>query len=710
MRGTFVNSTMIFKEWGPKYFECGIPVIPLSGKIPLVKNWERWASKEQTEDELEWLIARFANANIGAVMGRWACALDIDTDDPEILSAIPYSPLKRRGEKGQISLYAPCALQNDPGSKVPVELLNVGRQIVLPPSIHPRTKEPYVWTGLDDVLRFNMRELPVITQAQIDQIVKLCTKRSVMRAPRKYTAAEGDMSAAFSDLGRNNRLSAMAYAMACDSVPVNDAVERILAFDKKEHDTPWFSDPTEPHAGKNPAGAAKRMLERAMKKATERGDVRPVAVMTYEDIVPTKPPTAGVPQPRGLMRLFQDYCNLTSFGDQDALGLGGAISMMAALASNRFRTQSGAFTVWPNMYVINLAHSGFGKETPQRALDEILIGTDLVGSATYKSGSSIVMGLPEQPARLDVIDECAMLLKAMAAREDYKADIVDVLSTLYSKSNTFFHGFTSKGDGKNFGACWNPCVNILGSTTPAGFKSSVSKDMAAKGLLPRFLIFWQQDVGEFKRKVDAERAERLLGEIKRLSRQILSFSRREHPESRQKNLLDPKAEELVRYDPELVPMSDGAQRAIIDIQEQYFNEGKENPESFESAFKNRFAQHTAKLALLDALSMGLAEISTDQVSWAHSVVKWQWETVRGLYELASAENDQQKDVLKVMQYIKSAGTVSRADLMRRFTSVHKLRLDGIIKQLEDGECIQKGQGESTGGRRPTLYRYVKDIF
>lgn len=701
---------MIFKEWGPRYFECGIPVIPLNGKIPAVKNWERWASKEQTEDELEWLIARFPQCNIGAVMGRWACALDIDTDDAEVLSAVPYSPLKRRGRKGQITLYAPNTLPNDPGSKVPVELLNVGRQIVLPPSIHPDTKEPYIWNGLEDVLHFNMYELPTITQAQIDQVIKLCVRKKIVRDARKRVSHDGDTSAAFSDLGRNNRLSAMAYAMACDSVAVDDAVERILGFDKKEHEVPWFADPSEPHGGRDPASAARRMVTRAMRKASEKGDVRPIAAMSYEDIVRPVQAMPAIPQPRGLMRLFSDYCNLTSFGDQDALALGGAISMMAALASNRFRTQSGAFSVWPNMYVINLAHSGFGKETPQRALDEILMGTDLIGSATYKSGSSIVMGLPEQPARLDVIDECAMLLKAMAAREDYKADIVDVLSTLYSKSNTFFHGFTSKGDGKNFGACWNPCVNILGSTTPAGFKSSVSKDMAAKGLLPRFLIFWQQDIGEFKRKINADAAEKTLTEIRRLTRSILAFPRREHPESRQKNILDPKAEEMARFDPELIPMSEGAQKAITDIQERYFNEGKENPESFESAFKNRFAQHTAKLALLDALSLGLGEISTDQVEWAHSVVTWQWETVRGLYELASAENEQQRDVLKVMQYVKAEGVVSRASLMRRFTSIHKLRLDGIIKQLEDGECIVKGKGDSSGGRPPTLYKYVKDIF
>lgn len=695
---------MIFKEWGPKYFECAMPVIPLNGKIPLVKDWQRWSNAPQTEDELEWLISRFANANIGAVMGSWACALDIDTDDPDILAAIPYSPIKRKGKKGFIALYAPCDLKNDPGTDVPIELLNHGRQIVLPPSIHPETKEPYIWTGLEDVFTTDFSDLPPITAKDIERIAKLCKRKSILRPKREYK--NGAVSAVFSDLGRNNRLSNMSYAMACDGVELAEGTERLLEFDKKEHDIPWFSDPTEPHGGKNPTGAARRMLERAIKRATEKGEVCPIP---EGELVILKTVVPAVPRARGLMKLFQDYCNLTSYGNQDALGLAGSIALMSVMTSNRYRTQMGPFQVWPNMYIMSLAHSGFGKETAQRAIDEILLGTDLLGSATYKSGSSIVMNLPEQQTRLDVIDECAMLLKAMAAKEDYKADIVDVLSTLYSKSNTFFHGFTSKGDGKNFGACWNPCVNILGSTTPAGFKSSVSRDMAAKGLLPRFLVFWQKDVGDFKRFQDTEKAEKLMSEIKRISKLIMGVEMREHPDSRQKDLLDPESEAMVRFDPELVPMSEGALKVILDIQERYFNEGKENPEEFDSAFKNRFAQHVSKLALLDALSLGLAEISTDNVEWAHSVVCWQWDTVKELYQLAAAENEHEKTSLRIFNFIKERGTVKQGELTYAFRMIPGYIKKDIIQTLLDSEKIEKVEisDKLKLGRKPLGFR-VKD--
>jgi hypothetical protein len=692
---------MIFKDFAPKYFEAGLPVIPLSGKLPKIRKWEEWSNRAQTEDELEWLLQRFPTANVGAPVGLKFCVLDIDTDDERIIQAIPYTPIRRRGRSGRAGcyFYKACNLPNRPGTKYPIDFLNHGRQVVLPPSIHPDTKESYSWVGEEDILTFNFSELPTITLAQIEQIEKLCEKFKIY-SEAKEMRKSGEVEVCLTDVGRNNRLTSVAYAMACDNVPEEEAVARLLQIDKDEHETPWFEDSTEPHRGKDPKKIACRMYERAVNASIKRGDRVQVIIENYPSFVLEDKPKIRIPAPRGLIKQFQEYCNLTSMGNQDVLGLGGGLALMAAICSNRFRTKVGSYDVWPNLYVINLAHSGFGKETPQRALDEVLMHSGLLGSATYKSGSSIVMGLPEQPHRLDVIDECAMLLKAMAAREDYKADIVDVLSSLYSKSSTYFHGYTSKGDGKNFGACWNPCVNILGSTTPQGFKGSVNKDMAAKGLLPRFLVFWQEDYGEYK---IPQPAEDLLKEIKRRVRQILSVDQREHPDSRQKDLLNPKAEEMIRFDPEIIPMSDGAQRMIQEIQKEYFYDGKKDPDGFESAFKNRFAQHVSKIALLDTISLGLDEIGTDSVRWAHELVKWQWETVKELYEYASAENEHEKMNIRFLNFIKKRGTVTQSELTTVFRMMPTWQRKDILNSLIESNKIRKVMLPSNGGRKPIAY-------
>jgi len=709
---------MIFKNWALKYHECGIPVIPLRGKIPQIKNWERWSLKEQTADEVEWLIARFPTANIGAVMGKWACAVDIDTDNNEVLQAVPFSPIKRKGNTGHITLYAPIDLQNNAGTRTPVELLNVGRQIVLPPSIHPDSGNPYKWTGLEDILTFNMCDLPKITESDITRIEKLCEKRGIFRAAKKERIShEGNVDMCFSDLGRNNKLSAMSYAMACDGVELDDGVFKLLSFDEREHEMPWFADKAEPHGGRDPEGAAKKMYTRAVAKAEKMGHVLPVGTFEFTPAATASPVVDDTytqpPKARGLMKLFVDYCNETSSANQDALGLGGAITLMGGLLSNRYYTRTGAFNVWPNVMVINLAFSGFGKETSQRTIDNLLDHTTLLGSASYKSGTSIVMNLPEQQERIDLLDECSMLLKAMCSREDYKSEIVEILSLLYTKSDSRFMGFASRAEGARFGSCWNPCVNILGSTTPSGFRGSVSKEMSNKGLMPRFLVFNQQEIGEYKEFTSTERSDAILSELRRRVRLILAIDKRLHPEQDEKNLLaDPKEKTTTRYAPIEVPMSDGAVRAWTEIARKYYDEGKDDPEGFESAFKNRFAQHIGKLALMDAVSLGLDEITVDQVEWAHSVVTWQWGTSRELYELASAENDYEKDVIKMLRFIKQHGTATKTQISRAFRKLYgNVRRDILQSLLDSGEIVRVEIPSRNGLGRPAKgFQFVKNIL
>lgn len=691
----------IFQDNAKKYFEAGIPVIPLNGKVPIVTGWQEWSLRPQTEDELDVLIERYPNANIGAVMGQWATALDVDTDDQRVLATIPYTPIRRRGKKGLIALYRANALPNNPGREFPIELLGIGRQIVLPPSIHPETGEPYLWIGEEDI--FTFKELPEITASQIKLIESSCKRNGIFRKAGQVHLQDGLDPVCLTDPGRNNYLSRVAYAMACDGEDLETIADRLLYLDEKEHDTPWFSDKSEPHRGKNPILAAKKMASRAILKSDKVGHRIDRSNEPLIIDLPNHKVNVKAPKARGIMRLFQDYCELSASGNQDALGLGGAIALMSVICSNRFKTSYHQFEIWPNLYVFNLANSGYGKETAQRALRDLLFDTDLLGAATYKSGSSIIMGLPEKQVRLDIIDECAMLLKAMCAKEDYKSDMVDVLSSLYTASSGYFAGFTSKGDGKNFGACWNPCVNILGSTTPAGFKNSVNKEMAAKGLMPRCLTFWQKDVGEFKEYNESNNRKEIFSEIRRLIRAILSeeCEKEEIPV----NFFDGKGGTVTRIHPIDVPISKGAIAAIIDIRKKYFYEGKEDGDGFAGPFKNRFAENVVKIALHDTISQGLREIGLDSIEWAYAVVRYQWETSKELYELANARNETEKNSIEVFKFIKSKKVVKKSELTRRFQHIPQFIKEQIIKSLVDGEMlkIEKDVSEKTKAGRPVEY-------
>src|SRR5262249_38230459 len=78
-------------------------------------------------------------------------------DDSAIKAALsavlPQTPAKKRGAKGEtLFFYGPEIKEskswNINGKRV-IDLIGPGRQTVLPPSLHPDTGSPYVWSGAE---------------------------------------------------------------------------------------------------------------------------------------------------------------------------------------------------------------------------------------------------------------------------------------------------------------------------------------------------------------------------------------------------------------------------------------------------------------------------------------------------------------------------------------------------------------------------------
>ncbi len=157
---------MIFKETAPKYWENNMPVIPLHmwdalddngksvGKAPCPKDWSRFNDSMPTIVEQHDWLERYPDNNIGLPLGKQSrcVALDIDsTVDTEIAlidSLVPKSPWTRVGKKGKVMMFRFNGEQSfrikDVTGRTICELLSSKTQVVLPPSIHPETKQPYV--------------------------------------------------------------------------------------------------------------------------------------------------------------------------------------------------------------------------------------------------------------------------------------------------------------------------------------------------------------------------------------------------------------------------------------------------------------------------------------------------------------------------------------------------------------------------------------
>lgn len=173
----------IFHDYAPKYWDAGLPVIPLrqwnskakgAGKAPILAEWTTYGRQMPSVDIRELWRREYPHSNIGLPFGPASglCAIDIDTEDEALVAAIqdalPASPWVRIGRKGMGLIYRWNSQKNfklrDQHDKSIVEFLGQGNQMVLPPSYHPDTGQPYqsntnLWEVMDKI-----QPLPVMLE------------------------------------------------------------------------------------------------------------------------------------------------------------------------------------------------------------------------------------------------------------------------------------------------------------------------------------------------------------------------------------------------------------------------------------------------------------------------------------------------------------------------------------------------------------------
>jgi hypothetical protein len=162
---------------------CAIPAAPgtkapgmvVGGHWVKMTDWtRRYLSRLPSERETDtW--SNVAGGGVCLVTGRASggvVAIDADTEDAAeaMRRALPYTPARKRGQKGETSFYRGEIESKPLSRKLPdgrserlVDILSEGRQTVLPPSIHPETGKPYIWIGeaaLEDIAIEDLPELP----------------------------------------------------------------------------------------------------------------------------------------------------------------------------------------------------------------------------------------------------------------------------------------------------------------------------------------------------------------------------------------------------------------------------------------------------------------------------------------------------------------------------------------------------------------------
>jgi putative DNA primase/helicase len=200
----------MFSEYAQNYWAKGLPVMPLrpQSKVPCLPSWQHFCTEMPSEELREAWLRDYPDANMGLALGPQSgvIALDLDSLDPVVARVLdqllPPSPWTRIGKKGSVRAYKfngerTYRVKAEDGSTV-FEVLSRGTQVVMPPSIHPDTLQPYRSdTNLYDVID-RLVPLPqsfekMVREALIAEGVKL-QSRGMVR-PTDWVAAGGRDSA-----------------------------------------------------------------------------------------------------------------------------------------------------------------------------------------------------------------------------------------------------------------------------------------------------------------------------------------------------------------------------------------------------------------------------------------------------------------------------------------------------------------------------------
>lgn len=532
----------------PAIFANGYSVLPLipRDKAPgeransrwrLMAGWNRYRDARPEPFILK-LWASYPDAGIGVVLGTPAgagwelAAVDIDTEDDMVLgqieSALPPSPVRKRGGKGYTAFY-----RVPPGTKGRnwrrqgrglCDLLtgNQTRQTVLPPSIHP-TGVAYQWLTDQTLETVRPEDLPALMPDQIDRLVDtLDALADASPAPRSSSHGSHDET-------HWNALNQAALDRLDDWVPLLNLPKLARKHDRWEAVAAW-----------RPSSTGRPLMQRKANLSIHRDGIKDFGTdQTYsaldllmasqswpldtafawlsdrlgmlqaeewpEDALP-KPAaveavTESLPQALkwhkaapddgklpGLLGDIAGWIMATARRPNPVLAMGAAVTVLGTLAGRR---AAGPTLSGTHLYMINLADSGTGKDHVLQQIPCLLEAANapqLLGPGKFMSETSMVNALKRQACCLCPMDEFGVFLKKINSprASSHEMGMSSFLREAWGRS--FKAMVTPEWGGRPSETIHAPAMSIYGVSTPKEFFDALTGDDVVNGFMNRFLM------------------------------------------------------------------------------------------------------------------------------------------------------------------------------------------------------------------------------
>ena len=549
----------IFATNAAKYFENGYNVLPIEPYSKAVKilNWQLHCDVKQLPDLIDSWCYHYANHNIGIPLGSSSGIIGLDFDyDPgglheKVERLLQGSLVKKCGQKGYTAFYRYNGEHTKRWRKdgqTCVELLSIGTQTVVPPSIHPDTKKPYYWITEDTLFDMRADELTYLPEnfiEKVDEIFGYNKKKKEYSGSVNFEAAElsevenalsfipadtydiwfrtgmalkeafGDEGftawdswsrksskyddkgmqtkwGSFGNYGGNKVTVATIFhdAMGYGYIPLSRNV-----FADEDYD-PDFTIPSgfkiivngreiAINAPANDDGAAK--IEKTETHTSSNATFNPSGMEFPKKLLDHAP---------GLPGEIAVWINSTALKRQPVLALGAAICTAGTLFAHRIASNSDLRT---NFQILGLAESGSGKEHARTCVERLFMAVErnnlLLGE--FASDVSILTSLGRNDGvGFALMDEIGLEMQSLSRGNagNHEARILSIMMKIYSKADGVYRGREYADRERIRDDLLQPCLNIYGTSVAKPFFDAMTNDRAIDGFLARWLIFQSVDI------------------------------------------------------------------------------------------------------------------------------------------------------------------------------------------------------------------------
>ena len=647
-----------YAEIGERLIERGFAAIPImpgtkrpgfwhAGQWLGLSNWQRRFLRRipPVSERVRWADG---DSGIGVITGlasQDTVAIDIDTDDAAIVAAIisilPPTPIKKRGAKGETLFYCGPTIDKSmswsiDGHRV-VDLIGPGRQTVLPPTIHPDTGRPYVWTGNDALEDVTPGELP-----ELD--ANIVAKISATLAPFGYQAAESYAARANGgdDDSPHRQLNEAALANLSAWVPALGLYRcrrTKLGFEAVPMWRPSTTDrsPEKRHlnlkivpAGIRDFGADQGYtpldlvmvalccdLQAAWQFLSERlnfadGPTIAIEIPAEPVVAPTAKtdPLEALTKVPGVIGDIIDWIVATARRPNRVLALGAAVTVVGTLIGRRVAGPTRSAT---HLYVIPVGPTGSGKQHLLEATMALMLAANAhghIGPGEFISMPAVLNFITRKPLALCLQDEYGAFLHRITSKKasGFELSISKVLRTLWATSFTPIA--TPEWANRETKIIQSPAISILGLSTSDEFHGALQGEHVANGFLNRFLVL-NSDLRTADREPELEPGT--------VPEQLSATMRTLYLWSGPESLLQIDNPEAV-FTPEVLPWASGiaaaSYRDFEHMRDEYMDE--------KSAFRPyiaRAGEIAVRLATIRAAGRWGhgAQVDRDDIDWAINV-------------------------------------------------------------------------------------------